>query len=57
MRIQGTTEDPNKTKEENLAPTNNEINNLLHLIGAKAHVTKIQKLGNFRNERKSQEWY
>ena len=52
IRIQGIPEDPNKTKGENLVPTNNEVNDLLNSIGANAHVTKIRRLGKFRIDRK-----
>ena len=52
IRIQGIPEDPNKTKGENLVPTNDEVNDLLNSIGANAHVTEIQRLGKFQNDRK-----
>ena len=51
IRIQGIPEDPNKTKGENLFPTNDEVNDLLCSIGANAHVKEIQRLGKFRNDR------
>ena len=51
IRIQGIPENPNKTKGENLVPSNDEVNDLLNSIGANAHVTEIQRLGNFRNDR------
>ena len=53
IRIQGIPEDPNKTKGENLVPTNDEVNDLLNSIGANAHVTETQRLGKFRNDRKN----
>ena len=37
---------------KNFVPTNDEVNNLLNSIGANAHVTEIQRLGKFRNDRK-----
>ena len=52
IRIQGIPEDPNKKKGENLVPTNHEVNDLLNSIGANAHVTQIQRLGKFPNDRK-----
>ena len=52
IRIQGIPEDPNKAKAENFVPTNDEVNDMLNSIGANAHVTEIQRLGNFRNDRK-----
>ena len=52
IRIQGIPEDPNKTKRENLVPTNDEVNDLLNSIGANANVTEIQILGKFQNYRK-----
>ena len=52
IRTQGIPEDPNKTKGENLVPTNDEVNDLLNSIGANAHVTEIQRLGKFRNDGK-----
>ena len=52
IRIPLIPEDPNKTKRDNLVPTNNEVNDLLNSIGANAHVTEIQRLGKFRNDRK-----
>ena len=52
IRIQGLPEDPNKSKGDNLVPKNDEVNDLLNSIGANAHVTEIQRPGNFRNDRK-----
>ena len=52
IRIQGIPEDPNKTKGESLVPTNDEVNDLLNSMGSNAHVTEIQRLGKFRNDRK-----
>ena len=52
IRIQGLPEDSNETKEENLVPTNDEVNDLLNSIGANAHITQIQRLEKFRNDRK-----
>ena len=52
IRIQGIPDDPNKTNEENLVPTNDEVNDLLNSTGANAHITEIQRLGKLRNDRK-----
>ena len=52
IRIQGIPEHPNKTKCENLLPTNDEVNNLLNSIDANAHVSVKQRLEKFRNDRK-----
>ena len=47
IRIQEIPEDPKETKGENLVSTNDEVIDLLNLIGANAHVTDIQRLGKF----------
>ena len=52
IKIQRIPEDPNKTKRENLVPTNDEVNDLLNSICANAHVTETQRLGKLRNDRK-----
>ena len=52
IRIQEIPEDPNKTKGDNLVPTNNEDNDLFDSIGANSNVTEIQRLGKLRNDRK-----
>ena len=55
IRMKGIPEDPNKSKEENLVPTNDEANDLLNSMCANAHVRVIQRPGKFRNDRKNQE--
>ena len=53
IRIQEIPEVPNKTKGENLVPTNIETNDVLDSIGANALETEIQRPGKFRNDRKN----
>ena len=53
IRIQAIPQVPNKTKGENLVPTNIETNDVLDSIRANALDTEIQRPGKFRNDRKN----
>ena len=52
LRSQGVPEDPNKSKGENLVPTNAEGNDILDTMEVKTSIVELRRLGKFDAERK-----
>ena len=52
VRIQGVTEELEKSKVENLVPTTNVMNGKLERMGVTSHITELRRLGNFNSDRK-----
>ena len=50
FRLQGIKKDPNKSKAENLVPTHDQLNEIIHLIGARREINEFKILGKFNPE-------
>ena len=51
MRIQGTHEDPSKSKAGNFVPTTDDVDGLLKVIGIPSQIKELKRLGKFNDER------
>ena len=51
FRISGIPEDVEKTKDENLAPTTEEVKKVTTFLGVEPQITEMRRLGKFNRER------
>ena len=51
FRIQGISEDPEKSRNENLIPTNEKVNEVLKCLGVNPQVFEMKRLGKFNKDR------
>ena len=52
FRVQGIKKDSNKSKAENLFPTHEELNGIIHQIGARTEINESKRLGKFNPEQR-----
>ena len=51
IRIQGIAEDPQKSKAENLVPTNEEVKKILEIVDEQPNIVEMKRLGKFDEKR------
>ena len=51
IRIQGIAEDPQKSKAENLVPTNEEVKKILEIVDVQPNIVEMKRLGKFDEKR------